>query len=117
MHGVVLELIAQLNLRRGFDRLADPSQGFDEVITALAFVAARHWPVVRAKVVDPEWVPTRMGGPGATDDLEPGHATQAWLGVSDDSEATASGGYWYHQRRRRPAPASINERFQGVLLD
>jgi NAD(P)-dependent dehydrogenase (short-subunit alcohol dehydrogenase family) len=86
-------------------------------ITALAFAVARRWPDVCANAVDPGWVPTRMGGPGATDDLELGHLTQTWLAVSDDPEATTTGGYWYHQRRRPPAPASVNERFQDALLD
>ena len=85
-------------------------------IIALAFAIARRWPDVRTNVVDPGWVPTRMGGPGATDDLELGHLTQTWLAVSDDREATTSGGYWYHQRRRPPAPASLNETFQHALL-
>lgn len=86
-------------------------------ITALAFAVARHWPTVLANVVDPGWVPTRMGGPGATDDLESGHTTQTWLAVSHDPDATTTGGYWYHQRRRPPARASLNDRFQDALLD
>jgi NAD(P)-dependent dehydrogenase (short-subunit alcohol dehydrogenase family) len=86
-------------------------------ITALAFAVARRWPAVRANAVDPGWVPTRMGGPGAIDDLELGHLTQTWLAVSGDPEATTTGSYWYHQRRRLPAPASVNQRFQDVLLD
>jgi NAD(P)-dependent dehydrogenase (short-subunit alcohol dehydrogenase family) len=60
-------------------------------ITALAFAVARQWPDVGANAVDPGWVPTRMGGPGATDDLELGHLIQTWLAASGDSEATASG--------------------------
>jgi NAD(P)-dependent dehydrogenase (short-subunit alcohol dehydrogenase family) len=86
-------------------------------ITALAFAVARRWPDVRANAVDPGWVPTRMGGPGAPDDLEMGHLTQTWLAVSDHPEATGSGGYWYHQRRHTPAPAALDESFQEALLD
>jgi NAD(P)-dependent dehydrogenase (short-subunit alcohol dehydrogenase family) len=86
-------------------------------ITALAFAVGRRWPEVRANAVDPGWVPTRMGGPGAPDDLDLGYLTQTWLAVSDDPEAAATGGYWYHQRRRSPAPAALDERFQDALLD
>src|SRR4051812_14821378 len=57
-------------------------------VTALAFALARRRRTVAAHAVDPGWVPTRMGGPGAPDDLELGHRTQAWLAVSDDPEAT-----------------------------
>jgi NAD(P)-dependent dehydrogenase (short-subunit alcohol dehydrogenase family) len=53
-------------------------------ITSLAFAVARHWPGVSSNAVDPGWVPTRMGGPGAPDDLEEGHRTQTWLATSDD---------------------------------
>ena len=70
-------------------------------VTALAFAIADRWPEVRSNAVDPGWVPTRMGGPSASDDLILGHRTQAWLAVSDDPEADTSGRYWFHQR---PAP-------------
>jgi NAD(P)-dependent dehydrogenase (short-subunit alcohol dehydrogenase family) len=86
-------------------------------ITALAFAVARRWPDVCAHTVAPGWVPTRMGGPTAPDDLELSHLTQTWLAVSDDPEATGSGGYWYHQRRRSPAPAALDQSFQDALLD
>jgi NAD(P)-dependent dehydrogenase (short-subunit alcohol dehydrogenase family) len=86
-------------------------------ITALTFAVARRRPDRRAHAVDPGWVPTRMGGPGAPDDLELGALTQTWLAVSDHPEATGGAGYWYHQRRRPPAPAALDERFQAALLD
>ena len=57
-----------------------------------------------------------MGGRGAPDDLELGHRTQAWLAVSDDPEAATSGGYWFHQHRRKPASAVLDETFQNALL-
>ena len=67
--------------------------------------------------VDPGWVPTRMGGAGAPDDLRLGHLTQEWLAVSDDSEARTSGGYWYHQRRSEPAAVAGDRDFQDQLLE
>lgn len=86
-------------------------------ITALALLLAYRWPDVSTNAVGPGWVPTRMGGPQAPDDLELGHVTQAWLAVSDKPEATGSGGYWYHQRRETPAPVTLDERFQNALLE
>jgi len=86
-------------------------------VTALAFAVARRWPDVHANAVDPGWVATRMGGPGAPDDLELGHRTQIWLAVSNDREATGSGGYWYHQQPQPPAPAALDESFQDALVD
>jgi NAD(P)-dependent dehydrogenase (short-subunit alcohol dehydrogenase family) len=48
-------------------------------VAALAAAIARHWPEVFTSSVDPGWVPTKMGGVGAPDDLEMGHQTQVWL--------------------------------------
>ncbi|WP_326794285.1 SDR family NAD(P)-dependent oxidoreductase [Streptomyces sp. NBC_01808] len=85
-------------------------------VTTLAAAVARLRPGVLSNAVDPGWVPTRMGGPAAPDDLELGHRTQQWLAVSDDSEARTTGGYWYHHRRQRPHPAVHDEAFQNRLL-
>lgn len=85
-------------------------------VTALSAALARLVPHVASNAVDPGWVPTRMGGRSAPDDLELGHRTQEWLATSDDPEALASGGYWYHQRRQKPHPAANDPRFQDALL-
>src|SRR5947209_19242392 len=66
-------------------------------VTTLASAVARIWPDVLSNAVDPGWVPTKMGGPGAPDDLRLGHLTQEWLATSDEPEARTSGGYWHHQ--------------------
>ena len=86
-------------------------------LTALAAAVARLWPDVLSNAVDPGWVPTRMGGTGAPDDLRLGHLTQEWLATSDDPAALTSGGYWYHQKRENPHHAVRDERFQNGLLD
>jgi NAD(P)-dependent dehydrogenase (short-subunit alcohol dehydrogenase family) len=86
-------------------------------VTALALTLARAWPGVLSNAVDPGWVPTKMGGPTATDDLEMGHITQTWLAISNDTAATVSGGYWYHQQRQEPAPEARDLAFQDQLMD
>jgi NAD(P)-dependent dehydrogenase (short-subunit alcohol dehydrogenase family) len=86
-------------------------------VTALAAAAARRWRDVRSNAVDPGWVPTRMGGPGASDDLVQGHVTQVWLAVSDDAEANVTGRYWYHRQLQTPARAVNDLAFQEALLD
>lgn len=48
-------------------------------VTTLAFALARREPTRCVHVVDPGWVPTRMGGSGATDDLELGHRPRPGL--------------------------------------
>jgi NAD(P)-dependent dehydrogenase (short-subunit alcohol dehydrogenase family) len=84
---------------------------------ALAFGMARRWPDVLSSAVEPGWVATKMGGPGAPDDLEAAPVTQCWLAVSEDEEAKTTGGYWYHQQRRDAHPAASDTRFQHELID
>jgi NAD(P)-dependent dehydrogenase (short-subunit alcohol dehydrogenase family) len=86
-------------------------------VVALALAVARAWPGVLSNAVDPGWVPTKMGGPGATDDLEMGYRTQTWLAVSNDAAATVSGGYWYHRQRQAPARSARDPAFQDKLMD
>jgi NAD(P)-dependent dehydrogenase (short-subunit alcohol dehydrogenase family) len=86
-------------------------------VTTLAAAVARRWPDVLCHAVDPGWVPTRMGGPGAPDDLRLGHLTQEWLAISDDADARTTGGYWHHQRRVKPHAAVHDADFQARLLD
>ncbi|HWG76920.1 MAG TPA: SDR family NAD(P)-dependent oxidoreductase [Steroidobacteraceae bacterium] len=83
----------------------------------LAFGIARRWPDVLSNALEPGWVPTRMGGPEAPDDLTQGGETQAWLAVSDDPTATVNGQYFYHRRQRDPSPATRDETLQNTLLE
>jgi len=83
----------------------------------LSFAVARHWPDVLANAVSPGWVQTRMGGPGANDDLDQAHLTQAWLAVSDDKEARISSGYFYHKQPGRLNPVTRNPSLQDQLLE
>jgi NAD(P)-dependent dehydrogenase (short-subunit alcohol dehydrogenase family) len=83
----------------------------------LAFTIARRWPDVLSNALEPGWVATKMGGRGATDDLDAGHRTQVWLAVSDDPAATVTGEYFYHMRTRKPNPATRDADRQDQLLD
>lgn len=85
-------------------------------VVALALALARRWPDVLSNAVDPGWVPTKMGGPGATDDLEEGHLTQTWLAVSEDPAAKTSGGYWHHRKRTKPAAEALDPDFREKLI-
>jgi NAD(P)-dependent dehydrogenase (short-subunit alcohol dehydrogenase family) len=101
------------------ERRWEPSRAYSEsklYVATLAFAVARRWPGVPSNAVDPGWVPTKMGGPGAPDDLEMGHLTQTWLAVSDDPAAKFTGGYWYHREQRKPADEALDTGFQDQLL-
>lgn len=77
---------------------------------------ARKWPDVYANAVDPGWVPTKMGGPSAPDDLEQGFETQAWLAVSTDDKAKVSGRYFHHRREAEYHLAADNVALQDEFL-
>jgi NAD(P)-dependent dehydrogenase (short-subunit alcohol dehydrogenase family) len=82
----------------------------------LAFAVARHWNDVKSNALEPGWVPTKMGGPSAPDDLQQGCVTQAWLATSEDALARSTGGYFYHQRPRAPNPIASDAGTQEELL-
>jgi NAD(P)-dependent dehydrogenase (short-subunit alcohol dehydrogenase family) len=101
------------------ERRWDAGRAYSEsklYVTALALAVARRWPTVLINAVDPGWVPTKMGGPGAPDDLEQGHLTQTWLAASDDPAATLTGGYWHHRKQRQPAADALDPGFQDRLM-
>ena len=83
----------------------------------LAFAVARRWPDVYSNALEPGWVPTKMGGPGAPDDLDAAHRTQVWLIASDDPDAKVTGEYFYHMRLRAPNPATRDDKRQEKLLE
>lgn len=90
------------------------SKLFDAV---LAFAVARRWPSVRSNAVEPGWVPTKMGGSRAPDDLMLGALTQVWLATSDEPEAAVSGHYFYHQKSHNTHSAVKSNDVQDALLD
>lgn len=65
----------------------------------LAFAVARRWRNVSSNALEPGWVPTKMGGPGAPDDMGQAHLTQAWLADGDDLGSQVTGKYFYHLKR------------------
>ncbi len=82
----------------------------------LAFAVARKWRDVLSNALEPGWVATKMGGPGAPVSVEEGARTQVWLAVSRDNEAMVSGGYFYHQEPRNFHPAAANPVVQEEYL-
>jgi NAD(P)-dependent dehydrogenase (short-subunit alcohol dehydrogenase family) len=84
-------------------------------VTTLALGLASRWQGTSSHAVDPGWVPTRMGGPGASDDLAAGHRTQVRL-ATDQEVTPGTGGYWYHEQTQTPHPAAQDEEFQARLI-
>lgn len=85
------------NFKTGVDRLSYSDSKLHVIMLAKA--VARKWPQVYANTLDPGWVPTKMAGKGAPDDLQKGYETQAWLATSNDERAKVSGGYFFSPER------------------
>ena len=86
------------------------SKFWDVVLT---FALARRWPSIPSNAVDPGWVPTRMGGRGAPDDLSQGHVTQVRLALG---ELPGTGGYYHHLTRTNTHPAVTEPDLQEAFL-
>jgi NAD(P)-dependent dehydrogenase (short-subunit alcohol dehydrogenase family) len=86
-------------------------------VLLLCKAVARKWPKVYANAVDPGWVPTKMGGQGAPDDLQKGYETQVWLAVSNDEKAKVTGRYFFHQQERRSNSEADDVEAQEKFLD
>jgi NAD(P)-dependent dehydrogenase (short-subunit alcohol dehydrogenase family) len=85
-------------------------------VLMLCFAVARKWPEVYANAVDPGWVPTKMGGASAPDDLQKGYETQVWLAVSADRHAKVSGRYFHHEKEARYNPEADDVELQERFL-
>jgi NAD(P)-dependent dehydrogenase (short-subunit alcohol dehydrogenase family) len=82
----------------------------------LAFAIARRWRNVCSNSLEPGWVPTKMGGRGAPDDMEQAHVTQAWLASGDDPKSQVTGKYFYHLRRKEPNRQAHDPAMQDRLI-
>ena len=72
---------------------------------------------VFSNALEPGWVPTKMGGQGAPDDMDQAHRTQVWLAAGDDPKADVSAEYFYHLTRRTPNPQAHDAALQDRLID
>lgn len=86
------------------------------MITALTAAFARLFPEIRSNAVDPGWVPTKMGGRNAPDDLQKGVETQVWLATSEENQAKVSGKYFRHKQEKNPHPSVLDVDFQNRLI-
>ncbi|MBP2058654.1 NAD(P)-dependent dehydrogenase (short-subunit alcohol dehydrogenase family) [Lactobacillus colini] len=85
-------------------------------VTLLMKKVAREFPNIATNAVDPGWVPTRMGGSSANDDLTAGYMSQVWLAESDDELAHKSGNYYYHRKLERYDNRADDEKLQDELV-
>ncbi len=86
-------------------------------VLMLCKAVARKWPDVYVNALDPGWVPTKMGGSNAPDDLVSGYQTQVWLATSNDMKAKVSGRYFYHLKEIRCNPEADEVLLQDKFLN
>lgn len=101
------------------ERPWNPTQAYSDTKLhdlLLALSVARRWSGVGANAVNPGWVPTRMGGPGAPDSLAEGFATQAWLAAGVDPASRVTGQYLFHQKTAAMHPKASDMETQEALL-
>lgn len=77
---------------------------------------ARERPGTFFNTVDPGWVPTRMGGSSAPDNLQKGAETQVWLSTTQDTAALVSGRYFHHKKEHQYNPIADSEEAQTELI-
>jgi NAD(P)-dependent dehydrogenase (short-subunit alcohol dehydrogenase family) len=95
------------------DRVSYSDSKLHDLILAKA--VARKWPDVYSNAVNPGWVPTKMGGKGAPDDLHKGFETQVWLAASEDVKA--SGHYFFHLKEARYSKVADKVELQDQFLE
>ncbi len=83
----------------------------------IAFAVARRWKNVLSNALEPGWVPTKMGGSSAPDDMDQAHRTQAWLATATEKAANVTGGYFYHMHPRAPHHLAHDETIQNRLMN
>ena len=111
-HGeVTLDNVPQS--RNGTANISYSDTKFHDVLLAMA--VARKWPDVFSNALHPGWVPTKMGGSGAPDDLQEGYETQVWL-AGDATDARVTGGYFFHKRPARCLSEAHDVALQEKLL-
>jgi len=81
--------------------------------TMMAFAFARKYPGVEVSSLDPGWVRTKMGGAGASDDIEKAVETYVMLAEG----GVESGKHWYHCKERGIQKDAANEQIQERLLE
>lgn len=105
------------NMEKAFGKGSTSYSDSKLFVLMLTKAVARTWPDVYANAVDPGWVPTKMGGKSAPDDLQKGYETQVWLAAGEEPGVRVSGRYFHHQKEARYNPSADDETAQDKLLE
>lgn len=91
--GSLEDILWQQRGEAGYDDIkAYRASKVHNVMLAKAF--GRRWPEVYSNVLDPGWLPTKMGGAHASGDVEAAVATYILLAEGEEKDAQRSGVYY-----------------------
>lgn len=83
----------------------------------LALAVARKWKGVVSNAMDPGWVPTKMGGSSAYEDINKSVRTAVGLALGEGKvKGTETGTYWVDSKQKSPKSETTDERKQDELL-
>lgn len=82
----------------------------------LALAVARKWKDVKSNFVDPGWVPTKLGGQGAPEDIDLAGDNIAWLAAGEGKATQVSGRYFKSRTERKPKTAVDDTSKQDHLM-
>lgn len=80
--------------------------------TIMAFYFARRFPNCEVSSLDPGWVRTKMGGAGASDDIDA--AVENYVMLAEGCGRT--GEHWYHSRPRSFRKEAADDKVQEKLI-
>lgn len=98
---------------RDFQAYADTK--LHDILLACFF--ARKWPSVQSNSLDPGWVATKMGGAGATGDINAAVDTYVMLAEGSGAAKDVSGKYFYHCKPRSPKKEANEDAVQQRLVE
>ncbi|POS71258.1 short-chain dehydrogenase [Diaporthe helianthi] len=85
-----------------------------DIMLAKAF--ARRFRGVESNSVDPGWVPTKMGGSGATGDIEESIGTYVMLALGEGAAEGKTGRHFYNSQEKACQECANDEAAQDELL-
>lgn len=104
-------------LGQGEDKLV--SSGYSDSklqIVMLANAFSRRWGDVQVNSLDPGWVPTKMGGASAPDDIETAVDTYVMLALGEGEARSKTGKYFRDSREKAPVQDTLDVGLQDKLL-
>jgi len=104
--------------QRGEGAFSDSQAYADTKLHAVLMAAAfaRKWPAVQSNSLDPGWVPTKMGGSGATGDTNAAIDTYVLLSEGTGAAEGVSGKYWFSSKVTAPKKEADDVAVQQNLM-